>query len=51
MTLGANKLLADFLSFDFAWPMSWFADTSGDYAKCTGARGWSGATRRPTERD
>ncbi|MDO8187747.1 hypothetical protein Q5424_10065 [Conexibacter sp. JD483] len=40
MTLGANKLLADFLSFDFAWPMSWFADTTGDYAKCTGARGW-----------
>ena len=40
MTLGANKLLADFLSFDFAWPISWFADTTGDYAKCTGARGW-----------
>lgn len=40
MTLGANKLLADFLSFDFAYPAAWFADTKGDYAKCTGARGW-----------
>lgn len=40
MTLGANRLLADFLNIDFAYPMAWFGDIAGDYAKCTGARGW-----------
>lgn len=43
MTLGANRLLADFLQFDFAYPFGWFADITGPYARCTGTRGWFGS--------